>query len=324
MTTDPLSDALHILNARSTVSGAMKAGGKWCLQFPAPQGVKVNAAVRGGYWLLPDARDALPDVWIEEGDVVLFNGCHGFVMASEKGLPVENAHAAYRDSHDNSLVLGDGQDCFILGLHVRLDPDGVDFLTGVLPKMVRIRARDREAAILQWLLEQMIDEKNLNQPGKTVASNQLAQLMFVQVLRTYIANADAHERGWLQAIGDPHIGASLRHIHANPAHAWTLAELAEKVAMSRTNFALQFRTKVGMPPLTYLQGWRMRLARRALRERDIPVSSLALELGYLSESAFSNAFKRHTGLSPRQFRLQARPSQERPHSDAGNPQQTVA
>jgi len=324
MTVDPLSDALHILNARSTISGAMKAGGKWALQLPPPDGVKFNAVVQGGYWLIPDPREDLSAVWIETGDVVLFNRCYGYVMASEPGLTPIDARKAYRDTTNNCLVIGEQPECFVLGLHVRLDIDGVDFLTGVLPKLVRIRADNRESAILRWLLEQMIAEKDLGLPGQAVASNQLAQLMFVQVLRTYIANADPQERGWLQAIGDPHIGPALRHIHTCPAHAWTLAELSQKVGMSRTSFALRFRTRVGMPPLTYVQNWRMRLARRALRERDIPVSSLALELGYMSESAFSTAFKRNTGLSPKQFRTTARQLHERPQSVAGNPQQTVA
>ncbi|PKR55737.1 AraC family transcriptional regulator [Thalassospira marina] len=312
MTLDPLSDALNVLNARSAISGALKAGGTWALQLPEPQGVKFNAVVKGGYWLIPDPREDLETIWVETGDVVLFNGCYGYVMASDTkpALTPQNGREAYRQTTDNCLVLGDGLECHMLGLHVRLDADGIDFLTGTLPKLVRIRANHREAGILRWLMEQMIAENTLSLPGQNVAANQLAQLMFVQVLRAYIATADPQERGWLQAIGDPHIGPALRHIHTQPAHNWTLAELSQKVAMSRTSFALHFRTKVGMPPLTYVQNWRMRLARRALRDRDIPVSSLAMELGYQSESAFSNAFKRHSGRSPKQFRHHIRQQPE--------------
>ncbi|MGO8485065.1 helix-turn-helix transcriptional regulator, partial [Rhizobium leguminosarum] len=73
--------------------------------------------------------------------------------------------------------------------------------------------------------------------------------------------------------------------------------------MSRTSFALRFMTVAGVAPLTYLIGWRMRLAERELRECSMPVSALALSLGYTSESAFSNAFKRITGMAPRRYRL---------------------
>jgi AraC-like DNA-binding protein len=75
--------------------------------------------------------------------------------------------------------------------------------------------------------------------------------------------------------------------------------------MSRTTFAFHFRTVAGVAPLTYLTQWRMRLAERTLREQATPVAVVAQSLGYTSESAFSNAFKRVTGRSPRAFRRHA-------------------
>jgi AraC-like DNA-binding protein len=76
--------------------------------------------------------------------------------------------------------------------------------------------------------------------------------------------------------------------------------------MSRTSFAERFRAVAGMPPLTYLNQWRMLLARRALRNSDVRVGSLASELGYSSEASFSNAFKREVGESPLRYRYRAR------------------
>ena len=78
--------------------------------------------------------------------------------------------------------------------------------------------------------------------------------------------------------------------------------------MSRSTFALRFKTVAGVAPLAYLTEWRMRLAERALRDGDIRVATLARSLGYTSESAFSNAFKRVTGNAPKRFRIAARGS----------------
>lgn len=72
--------------------------------------------------------------------------------------------------------------------------------------------------------------------------------------------------------------------------------------MSRTTFAVHFRTIAGTAPLAYLTEWRMRLAERTLREEATPVAAIARSLGYASESAFSNAFKRVTGSSPSAYR----------------------
>ena len=76
--------------------------------------------------------------------------------------------------------------------------------------------------------------------------------------------------------------------------------------MSRTTFVVRFKTVAGVPPLTYLLNWRMRLADRALRTESVRVAALALSLGYTSESAFSNAFKRTVGMSPKRYREAAR------------------
>jgi AraC-like DNA-binding protein len=72
--------------------------------------------------------------------------------------------------------------------------------------------------------------------------------------------------------------------------------------MSRSSFAMRFRTLVGSPPLDYLVRWRIQTAARALRLTDRTVAAIGADLGYTSESAFSNAFKRVLGQSPSRYR----------------------
>ena len=83
--------------------------------------------------------------------------------------------------------------------------------------------------------------------------------------------------------------------------------------MSRSTFAVNFRSKVGRPPSDYLIEWRMQLARAALRTED-SITAIAGAIGYQSESAFSTAFRRVVGMSPREFRvsLQAQPKDRGP------------
>ncbi len=75
--------------------------------------------------------------------------------------------------------------------------------------------------------------------------------------------------------------------------------------MSRTAFALRFKALVGRPPLDYLLRWRMRLAARALSSGQPKLAEIALSVGYESESAFSAAFRRVMGYSPKQYRLKS-------------------
>ena len=71
--------------------------------------------------------------------------------------------------------------------------------------------------------------------------------------------------------------------------------------MSRSIFALKFKRKVGASPMEYLTRWRMLLAADKLTNTGDPISAVALSLSYESESAFSTAFKRVMGRSPRQY-----------------------
>jgi AraC-like DNA-binding protein len=130
--------------------------------------------------------------------------------------------------------------------------------------------------------------------------------MFVQILRAHLQSSDPLAAGWLRAVADKRIAPALRLMHAEPGRAWKLGQLAKTAAMSRTAFAVHFKAVAGVAPLTYLTHWRMRLAERALREENVSVSVLARSLGYASDSAFSNAFKRVVGSAPRLYRGAAR------------------
>ena len=97
------------------------------------------------------------------------------------------------------------------------------------------------------------------------------------------------------------MSAAITAMHDEPARRWTLQELAERAGMSRSSFALKFKETVGASPMEYLTRWRMLLAGDRLMNSGDPISVIALSLGYESESAFSTAFKRVMGCSPRQY-----------------------
>jgi AraC-like DNA-binding protein len=201
---------------------------------------------------------------------------------------------------------GEGEDFSYLGGHVQLDPTSHELLADALPPWIHIRAELPQAAAFGWLLKQLVQEHASNLPGSKLASEQLAQLLFIQILRVHLATSESLPTGWLRALADPRIAPALRSIHREPSHSWGLEELARTAAMSRTMFAVRFKEVAGVAPLAYLAAWRMRLAMRALREEEVPVAMLARSLGYTSESAFSNAFKRMIGTSPKQYRSAAR------------------
>jgi transcriptional regulator GlxA family with amidase domain len=133
----------------------------------------------------------------------------------------------------------------------------------------------------------------------------LASIVLVNILRAHLAT-DAPPAGWLGALADPKTGEALRLMHADVARPWRVAELAAAVAMSRTSFAERFRRRVGLPPLEYLTRWRMTLARDALKTNSETLATVAAQIGYESETAFSLAFKRMFNESPGRYRTRVR------------------
>ena len=123
--------------------------------------------------------------------------------------------------------------------------------------------------------------------------------MFIEVVRRHLESLPAQEAGWLAGLRDPFVGKALSLIHAAPALNWTIEKLAKDVGLSRSVLAQRFAHLVGMPPMQYLAKWRMQIASGLLSDGSANVATVAAEIGYASEAAFSRAFKKMVGNRPR-------------------------
>ncbi|WP_210592995.1 AraC family transcriptional regulator [Streptomyces sp. GESEQ-35] len=302
MSADPLSDALAVADARSVFSGGFTAGGSWAVRLHGRDKLKVLAVVRGSCLLVLETGGE--PLRLAEGDVAVSDGRQPYVLCSEPGLEPLASGRPLMDPATRMARLGDGEDEDVLCVsgHIDVSRDSGELLRRALPELIHVRADVAEAEVLRWLIGQLAQEMTTSRAGVEFASDQLAQLIFVQVLRICLTEADGLPPGWLRALADERLAPALRLMHGDPAHPWQLEELARAAAMSRTTFAVRFKEAAGVPPLTYLLNWRMSLAARALRQDTAPVATLARSVGYTSESAFSNAFKRAVGVAPRRYR----------------------
>ncbi|MFF3838271.1 AraC family transcriptional regulator [Streptomyces sp. NPDC001930] len=317
---DPIAETLELAGARCALTRGFTFAGAWSLAFPAPRRLKIHAVIEGFTWLV--IQEIGKPLLLEAGDVVVFAGDRRYVLASDPDLPPVEALPLLKATTGSFHHTGAQgvREVMALGGHIELDAAGKDLLLGALPPVMHMRASTAEAPATCWLLNQAFREMREGRSGASFVVDHLARLLFVQVLRTYLAEANTSPAGVLRALADAQIAPALRLMHGDPSRPWTLAELARAAAMSRTSFAHRFKAVAGVPPVTYLYNWRMRLARHSLWRDDTPVAALASSLGYASESAFSNAFKRTTGMAPRHYRHAIRASgvQERP-GDHGGP-----
>lgn len=309
MTGDPFSDVLDLIHAKSVVSGSLAAGGAWSIQFPPSDLINFWGIVRGECWVWTGSADA--PLQLKAGDFLLRTVAEPAVLATDLDATPVDFQDVLASGSEGRLRHGNGDEFFMIGGKVELDAAQGAALLNSLPSSIHIRHGSPQAAVLECLLAQLVREQTDGLPGVATSSALLAHLMFIQILRAHLDLGATLAPGWLRLVGNRRMAPALRLLHGDPARAWGLEELARECGMSRATFAVHFKGSAGVTPLAYLAQWRMRLAERALRDGDDAISSLAYSLGYASESAFSNAFKRLVGQAPARYRATARALQAR-------------
>lgn len=293
---DPLSDILALVQPRTYSTGGISAGRDWGVSFPAHGMVKCYSIVRGTCWLAVEG--VAEPIQLQTGSCFLLPRGWPFSLFSgtvQKLTAWETL--SQQERYNGILPLTPGDEFLILGSHFRLEGDAL-FLLNALPPVVLLESEAQRES-LRWAVDRLLREMRSPQPGSTLIAQQIAYTMLVEALRLHVSEDVEKSPGWLTALADVRLRAALSCIHGTPARAWTLADMAHVAGMSRTAFAQLFRVKVGRPPMEYLTHWRMTLAAKRLREPNESVSSVAFAVGYKSESAFSAAFRRTRGTSPR-------------------------
>jgi len=295
---DPLSNILSLVKPRGYGSGVLAGGGSWAFAFPAYDGVKCYALVRGECWVTVDGvRDP---VRLVTGDCLVLPHGRAFRLGSDLITPAADARTLLSGKPYNGVVTcAPGDDFLLLGGHFVLDENG-DRLLKVLPPFVHAR-RESDRASLREAVERMLAEMRKSEPGGLLLAQQNAYTLLVLVLRTYLAEAQGGDVGWLLALADRQIAGAIASMHEQPARNWTVQALAETAGMSRTTFAERFRRIMGASPIAYLTRCRMLLAADRLMYTQDSISVVAESVGYESESAFSAAFKRTMGTVPREY-----------------------
>ena len=140
------------------------------------------------------------------------------------------------------------------------------------------------------------------QPGASAIVAKLADVFVTQVLRTYLAGAEAAGLIRTEALADRAIARAAELLQSHPDRHWSIAGLASEVGMSRTLLATRFRTLVGESPMRYLARLRLSQAAGYLTTTNATLYSIAQRTGYESEASLSKAFKRAFGQAPGEYR----------------------
>ncbi|UDY36319.1 AraC family transcriptional regulator [Dermatobacter hominis] len=311
---DVLTDLLDRSRARGAAFAHTSATAPWGVRFDDGAGLAVHVVVDGQVHLTVDDPDGTTELVVRAGELALVRGDLPHRMAHEPGAPciplAEMMAGGARTDAARGYVLGPAgvpprpDAVFFCGAYL-FDGDLCDGLLASLPPVLHVRPS--AGSPLRATLDVFAAELLRDRAGQQVLLDRLLDVVLVQMLREELDAQGDDAPPWFRAQSDPAVGEALRAIHADPARAWTVAELAELVGLSRAAFARRFTAAMGEAPLGYLTAWRMALGRDLLRTTDDGLAAVAAAVGYSSEFAFAAAFKRHHGSPPGRWRARLSP-----------------
>ena len=316
MSDDTLSDLLRTVRLTGAVFFDIEAAAPWASMQP-PGKVIADSVLPGVQHLISFhavtegscyggivGEDA---VRLDAGDVIVFPHGDGHVMSSAPELPAKVDLEIYKvpESQLPLSIRFEGDKsrkthlvCGFLGCDVRpFNP-----LISALPRVLHVRHReDEDGGWLGNFMRVALAESRTKRSGGESVLARMSELMFVEAVRRHLESLPPEQTGWLAGLRDPQVARALSLLHSRPGFGWTLPALAREAGISRSALAERFTHLIGHPPIQYLANWRMQVASGLLARGD-KVGSVALEVGYDSEAAFSRAFKKLIGRSPRTWR----------------------
>lgn len=299
---DPIDDVFGSMRVHTCLYARLEGRGPWGVTFVRGKAARFGYVVRGTCWLTVEGMEPIA---LSPGDCYVIVGGAQYSLQDHPKTPTEFCYKALREHSNHVVNLGEGGDpaTVVTGWFL-FDRVGAQPLIDLMPTLVLARMDDERSAFLQSTLQLLSVETGRQNLGSSIVISRLADILFIQAIRSHAAAAGAEAGGWIGALCDPRLSRAFSAIHARVEHSWTVEELAREAGMSRSAFAARFRERVGLAPLDYVTRWRMFRAGTLLRQGNHSIAEIAIRVGYDNESAFSKAFKRVTGLTPGAYRRQ--------------------
>ncbi len=292
---DPLSEVISLLRPGTVFSKGISGAGRWAVRYEDFGHPSFCAVLEGGCRLVVDGHEPIT---LAAGDFVLMPATPGFTMSGFEPAVPRRMDPAASPGAGEELRHGrpDGPaDVRLLGGYFVFGSPDAALVVSLLPGLMHLRGEPRLAAFVQMVAE----ESRGQRAGRDLVLGRLAEVLLVEALRA--SGGPEAPAGLLRGLADARLAAAIRGMHEQPDRAWTMALLAREAALSRSGFFERFMRAVGMPPMAYLQAWRMALAKDLLRRGGLALAEVAERVGYGSASAFSTAFSRQVGQPPARY-----------------------
>jgi hypothetical protein len=287
MSGDTLSDLLRAVRLRGAVFFYVEGRDPWVAETPclseivsailpgAERMMEFHGVASGSCWVTPEGE---PPLKLEEGDLVMLPQGDAHIMSSAPGLrakdpdpgifftprPSRLPHALSLVNNNETTAHLDGGGCesatLVCGF-LGFDARPFNPLLTSLPRLIHIPGAAGSGGWISTFLRSAVDETNKKRPGGAAVLERMSEMLFVDVMRSYLDTLPPDEKGWLSGMRDPSIGRALALMHTSPTEDWTLERLSEELGVSRSTLHERFVHFLGQTPMQYLSRWRMQLRR---------------------------------------------------------------
>ena len=139
----------------------------------------------------------------------------------------------------------------------------------------------------------------------TLFRHQLTDLLATRVLAAH-TGSPTMSRPTLGGLSPNVLRRAVERLRSDSDADVSLAALASDAGLSRFHFCRAFKESTGLSPHAWLRQHRLEQAMNMLRDTDASVVSVAVALGYASQTAFAAAFRKLTGETPSDWRRRVR------------------
>lgn len=292
---DPLAEVIGLLQPRTVFAKGISGAGRWGVRYADFGQPSFCVVLEGSCRLAVDGQEPLA---LQAGDFVLLPATPAFTLSGfEPVLPLHIDPKSVPAPTDEVRHgrRGGPPDVRLLGGFFVFDTPDASLLVSLLPALMHVRGVEH----LSMLVRLVDAEAAAQRPGRELVLTRLVEMLLIEALRS--TAGEGAPPGLLRGLADARIAQAMRHMHGEPARAWTVEQLALKAALSRSAFHERFTRTVGLAPMEYLLAWRMALAKDLLRRQDVAIAEVAERVGYGSASTFSTAFSRHVGQPPGRY-----------------------
>lgn len=201
-------------------------------------------------------------------------------------------------AHAHQLFGGQREGAELVCASIKFQTGAKNPVLDALPSVVIVPLASVEG--LDAFVNVLFLEAESGREGKDAVMNRLVEVIFVNVLRHIVSEGET-PKGLLSALADKQLSKVLDYINHNLNGDLSVETLADVGAMSRSSFIQHFKNLLTLAPGEYVQNVRISAAKKLIL-KDKPMSVICFDVGYEDASGFSRAFKKNTGMTPREWK----------------------